>query len=141
MVSGQLKIGLGMLADTVEMGPSGRERGGELEVLVLEDEEGVRVRWVRVCVEEDVAGGFAGDGEAEGGGAEERESEVGFWVGEGEFLLGGLGERAVEVGERKGGEKVAGGRWWSLPVDYGVWDFPSAVVGVGNSDSQTSACF
>lgn len=44
-------------------------------------------------------------------------------------------------GGGNGGEKVAGERWWLLPGEDVVGDFPSAVVGVGDSDSQTSACF
>ena len=79
---GKLESGLGVLAKPIEVGSFGWERGGELDVLVLEDKEGgVGVRWVWCGVKEDVAGGFASDGEAERGGAEERESEVGVGVG------------------------------------------------------------
>lgn len=60
-----------MLPEAVERGTAGGERRGEFEVLVLEDEEGVR------GVEEGVAVGAAGDGEAElGGGVEYGEDEV-----------------------------------------------------------------
>jgi len=78
---GQLEGGLGVLADPIQVGSLGGEGGGELDVLVLEDEEGGRVRWVRRSVEEDVTGGLAGHGEAEGVGSAERECEVGVGVG------------------------------------------------------------
>jgi len=40
-----------------------------------------------------------------------------------------------------GGEEMGGGRWWLSAGEDAVGNFPSAVVGVGDSDSQTSGCF
>lgn len=64
-----------MLAEAEEGGSVGRQRGGELQVLVLENEG-------REGVKEDVAGGAAGDGEGEGGGGVEGEEKVGVRGGE-----------------------------------------------------------
>lgn len=88
---GELKSGFGVFPEPIDVGPGAREGGGEVEVLVFEDEEGVGVSGVRGGVEEDVMSGFAGDGEAEGGGVDERESEVGVWVGEEDFAAVGSG--------------------------------------------------
>lgn len=83
---GQLEGGLGVLADPIEVGSLGREGGGELDVLLLEDQEGGLVRFIRGGVEEDVTGGLAGHGEPEGGGAVERECEVRVGVGQKEGM-------------------------------------------------------
>jgi len=121
---------LRVLSDTVEGGAAGREGGGELEVLVLEDEEGGGVGGGGV--EEDVAGGAAGDGEGEGGGVAEDKDEVG----------GGGGEAALGAAERRwrSGERAVG-RGGRSARDEVVGDFPSAVVGVCDSDSKTTARF
>lgn len=99
----ELEGALGVLPEAVQGGPGFRERGGKLEVLVLEDEDGGRVRGVWGGVENDVVGGAAGDGEAERGSVVERENEVVYRDGMGGFL-------------------------WSLAGENVWWDFPSLVI-------------
>lgn len=79
---GQLKGGLDMLTKPIKVGILGRERRGELEILVLEDEEGAGIGRVRCSVKEDVVVGNAGDGKTKGSGLVEVECKVSIWVGE-----------------------------------------------------------
>nr|GMD98513.1 predicted protein [Ipomoea batatas] len=65
LVVTELERSLGVLSDAVEVRSVGRQRGGELEVLVFEDEQSVRTVGHRRGVEEDVAGGTTVDREAE----------------------------------------------------------------------------
>lgn len=124
---------LRVLSDPVEGGAAGREGGGELEVLVLEDEEGRGVGGGGV--EEDVAGGAAGDGEGEGGGVAEVEDEVGG--GGGEAAVGARGGRRWRRRRSRG----LAGRGRRSTRDEVVGDFPSAAVGVCDPDPKTTARF
>lgn len=80
LVMCQLEGGFGVLPEPIEVGLLGWKRGGELEVLVLVDEEGGGIGWDRSGVEKDVMGGFTIDGETKGSGVEESENEVGVRV-------------------------------------------------------------
>lgn len=102
-----------------------------MEVLVLEDEEGVGVGGVRCGVKEDVTVGFAGDGEAKWGCVEESESQVGVGVGEEEFTVLSRGRLLVLL---TGGRRRRRRRWWAREDIVG--DFPTRVVGIGDSDPQ-----
>lgn len=103
-----------MLAQAVERGAVGGEGGGEVEILVFEDQG---------CgVEEGVVGGEAGDGEGEGGGVVEGEGEV-----------GGRGGERVGLGRRV----VVWRRWRRvLSGEDVVGDFPSLVVGVCYAEAE-----
>jgi hypothetical protein len=70
VIGDELERTLGVLANAVEGGGEFGERGGELDVLVFEDEKGGGgVKDDRLCR-------FAGNGEAEWGGVVEAEDEV-----------------------------------------------------------------
>ena len=106
---------------------------GRAEVLVLEYQEGASVWSVGWGVEEDVAGGATADDKAEWSGSAEREDEV--WLGVGDYVV----FRRVVVVFRRDGVVL---REHSA-VELGVtgkdfsWDFPSLVLGIGDSNSET----
>lgn len=114
VVGSQPEGPLGVLAEAVERRPVRRQRRGELQVAVLENERGERG-------EEDVAGGAPGDGEGEGGGSGEREHEIG--------LLGGEDMAAAGAERGHNSRRLGGAR------DDSVGDLPSPAIGVGDSNA------
>lgn len=118
VVGGQPEGPLGVLSEAVERRPVRRQRRGELQVPILEDERGERG-------EENVAGGAPGDGEGEGGGSGEREHEVG--------LLGG--EDMAAAAAAAGAERAHNSRRLGGARDDGVGDFPSPPISVGDSNA------
>ena len=133
LVLGELESLLGVLSQAVKGGAEDGEGWGDLEILVLEYQEGACVWSVGWGVEEDVAGGATADDKAEWGGFAEREDEV--WLGVGDYVVF---RRDVVVFRRDGvvlREHSA--------VELGVTgkdflgDFPSLVLGIGDSNSET----
>ncbi|GER40974.1 RIMS-binding protein 3A [Striga asiatica] len=116
----QLEGALRVLPDAVEVGGPRRQRGGELEVLILEYEVGGGIAAEGRGVEYGFAGGAAADGESKRRGVVEGEEQV-------RARERDLRRRWVEEG---GAEAAAAG-------ENVVGDFPAPLAGVSDSDSQT----
>ena len=116
VVALQPERALRVLAQSVQRRPVRRQRRGQLQVPVLEHQ-------CRGGVEEDVAAGAPGDGEAERRGVQ-GEGQVGRRRGE---------DAAARRGARAGFQGDVPRR---LPRDDALGNLPSLVVGVGDADVQ-----